>query len=217
MIKNRSIKAVIFDLDGTIAETIPLIIKSMQHALEPLIEKGITATEITDTFGPSEVGTVMALAPNHIEEGFSRYLKFYSEFHNMCPSPFDGVTKLLHKIKQKGIRIALVTGKSKESATIDLQCFHLENIFEIIETGIPERPSKPECIERVISYFEDIPKENIIYVGDAPTDIDVCNEVGIRIVSAAWAKSSDYNQLSAKKPDFIFSEISEFSNWILRN
>ena len=217
MIKQRSIKAVIFDLDGTIAETIPLIIKSMQHALSPLIEKEITATEITDTFGPSEVGTVMALAPNHIEEGFSRYLKFYSEYHDLCPTPFDGISDLLYKIKQKGIRIALVTGKSKESATIDLQYFHLDNIFEIIETGIPERPSKPECIERVIAYFNDISKDEIIYVGDAPTDIDVCNEVGIRIVGAAWAKSSDYNQLSVKKPDYIFSEISKFSDWILRN
>lgn len=208
------VKAVIFDLDGTIAETIPLIIKAMQHALEPLLNHKISPFQITDTFGPSEVGTVQALAPQYLEEGFNRYLKYYSEFHDLCPAPFDGIPELLQQIKQKGLRIALVTGKSQESAAIDIAYFGLQHIFEVIETGVPEKPSKPACLERVIAHFKTIQKKDIIYVGDATTDIEVCREVGIISVAAAWAKTTNPMVLQKANPNHLFHTVASFRQWL---
>ncbi|MAD98081.1 MAG: hydrolase [Flavobacteriaceae bacterium] len=208
------LKAVIFDLDGTVANTIPLIIKSVQHALEPLIDKTISDEEVVNTFGPSEVGTVIALAPNSIELGFQRYLEFYQKFHHMCPTPFNGIVELLDFLRSNNIRIAMVTGKSKESAIIDLELFGITHYFEMIETGIPTRPSKPDALQRICDAMPDISSQEMIYVGDAPTDVGASHQVSIPIVGAGWAKTTDLRALEMAKPDYLFRTIPDFLKWL---
>ena len=58
----KKIKALIFDLDGTIGDTLPLCIKAFRRSIEPLIGRSVSDAEIIATFGPSEEGTIMALA-----------------------------------------------------------------------------------------------------------------------------------------------------------
>jgi beta-phosphoglucomutase-like phosphatase (HAD superfamily) len=83
------IKAVIFDLDGTLANTLPLCIQAFRESLQPLIQRYLSDEEIIATFGPSEEGTIMALAPDYYDEGVSAYLHLYSSLHSMCPAPFE--------------------------------------------------------------------------------------------------------------------------------
>ena len=70
----KKIKCVIFDLDGTIGDTVPLCIKAFKEAIEPLINRSVSNEEIIATFGPSEEGTIMALAPEFYEKGVEDYL-----------------------------------------------------------------------------------------------------------------------------------------------
>jgi len=63
------IKAVIFDLDGTLGNTVPLCVEAFKKSIEPLINRTVADTEIIATFGPSEEGTIMALAPDFYEKG----------------------------------------------------------------------------------------------------------------------------------------------------
>jgi len=74
----KKIKAVIFDLDGTLANTLPTCIKAFRAAVEPLISRSVSDAEIIATFGPSEEGTIQALAPDFYDKGVSGYLKFYN-------------------------------------------------------------------------------------------------------------------------------------------
>jgi HAD superfamily hydrolase (TIGR01549 family) len=210
----NKIKAVIFDLDGTIGDTLPLCIKAFRHSVEPLIGRSVSDAEIIATFGPSEEGTIMALAPNHYDKGVADYLHHYESFHEMCPSPFKGIEDLLKYLKEKGVRIAMVTGKGKHSTAISLKQFGLENYFEFIETGMPSGPRKPEGIELVASQFGDITKEEIIYVGDAPGDISASRKVGIPVVAAAWAETAEPEKLNDLQPDEIFYTIHDFTAWL---
>lgn len=114
----QKIKAVIFDLDGTIGDTLPLCIQAFRQSVEPLINRSISDAEIIATFGPSEEGTIMALAPDDFEKGVADYLHFYEKLHNMCAVPFEGIPALLSTLKNKGVRIAMVTGKGKYSTDI---------------------------------------------------------------------------------------------------
>ena len=165
------IKAVIFDLDGTIADTVPLCIKAFRESIEPLVGYPISDDEIVATFGPSEEGTIMALAPNNYQEGITNYLFYYQKLHEMCPTPFDGIIELLNVLQEKAIRLAMVTGKGKFSTDISLQKFGITHYFEIIETGHISGPRKEDGIKKVMNFFEDITPDEIIYIGDAPTDI----------------------------------------------
>ena len=148
----KKIKRVIFDLDGTIGDTVPLCIKAFRKAIEPLIERSVSDEEIIATFGPSEEGTIMALAPEFYEEGVTNYLKYYEQYHDMCPNPFEGIEDILRILKEKGIHISMVTGKGKYSTDISLKKFSIDSYFEIIETGIVSGPSKPQGIQKVIDF-----------------------------------------------------------------
>ncbi|HUP13684.1 MAG TPA: HAD family hydrolase, partial [Niastella sp.] len=207
----NKIKAVIFDLDGTIGDTLPLCIKAFRRSVEPLIGRSVSDAEIIATFGPSEEGTIMALAPNHYDKGVADYLQHYETYHEMCPSPFEGIEGLLKTLKEKGTRIAMVTGKGKYSTAISLKQFGLENYFEAVETGMPGGPRKPEGIQLVLNHFSDLAKEEIIYVGDAPGDITASRRVGIPVVAAAWAQTAEPEKLKELRPDEIFYTIADFA------
>ncbi len=213
----KKLKAVIFDLDGTIANTLPLCIAAFRNAIEPHINKSVSDEEIIATFGPSEEGTIMALAPDFFEQGIADYISNYISLHEMCPAPFDGVLPLLETLKSSGIRTAMVTGKGYKSAIISLEKFGLTPFFEILETGSPEGPSKPKGIKTILNLWKDLNKNEVIYIGDAPSDVTACREAGVPIVGAAWAETTEPEKLSAMHPDEMFTEFDAFAKWLLEN
>lgn len=210
----QQIKAVIFDLDGTLANTLPLCIRAFRQSIEPLINRSVPDEEIIATFGPSEEGTIMTLAPGHYEKGVADYLHFYEILHDMCPAPFDGIGELLTVLKNKGVRIAMVTGKGKFSTAISLHKFNLTHFFEFIETGLPGGPRKAEGIQIVAGLLTGIKKEEIIYVGDAPGDITASRKAGVPVVAAAWADTAEPEKLTVLHPDELFYTITDLTNWL---
>lgn len=124
----------------------PLCIKAFKEYIEPLIKCSISDEEIIATFGPSEEGTIMALAPEFYEKGVEAYLEHYERYLEMCPAPFEGIVDILKLLKEKDVRMAMVTGKEKYSTDITLKKFFVDKYFEIIETGIVSGPSKPQNI-----------------------------------------------------------------------
>jgi len=71
----------------------------------------------------------------------------------MCPTPFEGIENILKMLKEKGVHIAMVTGKGKRSTAVSLEQFRLSHYFEIIETGIINGPSKPYVLQHGKSDF----------------------------------------------------------------
>ena len=208
------IKAVIFDLDGTLGNTIPLCVEAFRKSIEPLIGRTIADEEIIATFGPSEEGTILSLAPDNYEEGISSYLSFYEQLHEMCPKPFDGIVGLLEFLQNRQIRLAMVTGKGKNSTLITLKKFGILHFFEKIKTGHPDGTVKAEGIESVSAFFSDISKDEIIYVGDAPGDIKAAKKAGITSVAAAWAGTAEPEKLISLMPDQLFYTITGFKDWV---
>ncbi len=211
----NKIKAVIFDLDGTLANTLPLCIQAFRQSVEPLINRSISDADIIATFGPSEEGTIMALAPNHYDKGVADYLHYYEQLHDMCPIPFDGIKEILQVLKDKGVHIAMVTGKGKYSTDISLRHFKLTHFFETIETGSPKGARKAEGIQIILDRLTNINNDEVIYVGDAPSDITASRQVGVPVIAAGWADTAEPEKLQELKPDEMFYTIKDFENWLL--
>lgn len=207
------IKLIIFDLDGTIGNTLPLCIAAFQKSVEPYAGRTISEQEIIGTFGPSEEGTILALIPHRYEQGVADYLFHYRNLHGLCAQPFEGMLEILQYIKSKGLRIALVTGKGERSTEITLDVFRIKHFFDAIETGSPNGPRKVEGIRNVLKHMGVVPHESI-YVGDAPSDITSSREAGVPVISAAWAETADPDQLAAMNPNKLFSSVSEFKQYL---
>lgn len=144
----------------------------------------------------------MALAPDYYDKGVADYLRFYESLHEMCPVPFDGIKEVLATLKSKGVRLAMVTGKGKYSTNISLKHFELTHFFEIIETGSPKGARKAEGIQLILELLSDIKKDEVIYVGDATSDIIASRKAGIPVVAAAWADTAEPEKLKELKPTF---------------
>jgi len=208
------IKAMIFDLDGTIGNTVPLCIKAFRKSIEPFMERQISDEEIVATFGPSEEGTIQALIPDHYEEGINLYLKYYKELHNKeCPKPFDGIIDIIQRLKENQILVAMVTGKGNKSVDITLEQFGMSGLFECIETGSIRGSRKRDGIACVIEYLNINPNE-AYYIGDAANDIIAARNAGVGIISAAWADMLCVDELKKLKPDKLFRTIEEFDEFI---
>ena len=207
------IKAVIFDLDGTVGNTLPLCIAAFRKAIEPLSGKQLSDQDIIDTFGPSEEGTIMALAPDHYDCALKAYLAHYEAMHDMCPAPFDGIGEILRMLRNRGITVAMVTGKGPLSCTITLNKYGLSGLFDMVETGSPLGPMKPEGIQKVLDCYGLSPGE-AVYVGDTPSDIISSRRVGIPVIAAAWAATSDADGLRAMSPDHLFSSTGELRTFL---
>jgi phosphoglycolate phosphatase/pyrophosphatase PpaX len=207
------IKTIIFDLDGTIADTLPLCIAAFKKSIEPLLGTEVSKEDIIATFGPSEEGTIRQLIPEHEEAGIRAYLDHYEQLHHTCPAPFPGIPELLEFLRSKDVQLAMVTGKGIHSTRLSLKQFDLEKYFEVLETGSPEGPNKVNGIRKVLKTLG-VNTEESLYVGDAPSDIKACREVGIPIAAAGWASTTNGEELKALEPDWFFGSIDEFKGWL---
>lgn len=207
------LKCIIFDLDGTLGNTLPLSIAALKKSVEPLSGRTFTDQEIRDTFGPSEEGIIQTLIPDHYEQGVESYLSHYQNLHTMCVSPFAGIVEALDYAKSRNVRLALVTGKGARGTVITLAVFGIASYFDVIETGSPRGSRKVEAIQNVLAQFGLAPEESM-YVGDSPSDIIESREVRVPVVSAAWAETADQEELAALQPDWLFTDVQEFTQFL---
>ncbi|WP_036172541.1 NUDIX hydrolase N-terminal domain-containing protein [Massilia sp. 9096] len=207
-------KAVLFDLDGTLANTLPLCIAAFRSAIEPATGVALSDADIVGTFGPSEEGTIRALAPGHYDECVAAYLAHYERLHPDWPDLFAGMRNLLDDLRARGVRLSLVTGKAAASTQLSLRQFGLADYFELIETGSPDGPRKPEALRSILAAWQLAPAE-AVYIGDAPSDVTAAHGVGMPVVGAGWADTTDGAALAAMAPDHFAASVDALRDWLL--
>jgi len=209
-------KAVIFDIDGTLANTVPLCIQAFRQAMEPQLHRPLSDEEIKAAFGPDEEGTIMSFNPPDVKKATDDFMRFYESLHEeMCPAPFDGIKDLLDTLKSKGVCLAVSTGKGKDASEFSLCLFNIQQYFDMVENGSPKGSRKPEAIQQIMDAFK-VHKEEVLYVGDAPGDVKESHKSGVHVVAAAWAETADKAQLEKEQPDAIFETVKDFAEWLYK-
>ncbi len=206
-------KNILFDLDGTIGNTLPLCIAAFREAIEPLAGRRVSDDEIIATFGASEEGTLAALVPGNEEEGLRRYLERYESLHSHWPNPFEGMREALDYLKARRAFVGLVTGKAWHSAVLTLRRYSLSDYFDVVKTEAPSGPVKDQRIEEIIEEHSLIRAE-MLYVGDSPSDITASRACRIQVAAAAWAPTADIERLKSMRPDFLFSSVDQFLEFL---
>lgn len=207
------LSGVIFDFDGTLANTIPICCAAFRAALAPVTGRQYHDAEIIALFGPSEEGIIRNIVGDNWETAHAAFLRAYALEHRACPAPFDGVVELLEDLQRRGIRLAVVTGKGRTSAEISLTYLGLATAFDIVEAGHPDGGVKPDAIGRVVARWN-LPPERVAYVGDAPSDMHDARLVRTIPLAAAWAETSDVDALNRANPHALFRTVQELAVWL---
>lgn len=210
-----AIQGVIFDLDGTLGDTLPVCFAAFRRVFQQRLRWTLTDAEILARFGPSEEGVLAGLLPEaDVESAYQDFLAAYRWEHRRCPRPFDGVVELVDELIDAGLKLAVVTGKGPLSAHISLDAFGLRGAFDPVEAGSPHGAVKPEAMRRVLDAWNLSP-DAVVSIGDAPSDVRSAHAVGLTSVAAAWAASTKREALRRAGPDVWFDDVAELSGWLL--
>jgi pyrophosphatase PpaX len=208
------IRAVIFDLDGTLADTLPVCFEAFRTALRTHAGRIYSNEEIRCHFGPSEEGMLQTIVPDVWERCFDDYLREYERAHVLCPRPFPGIGDALNLLRARGVSRALVTGKGAKSTAITLRLLGVADAFDAIETGSASGAVKPDAIRKVLGDLG-LASADAAYVGDVPYDVDAAREAGVLPLAAAWAPGTDAHALAAREPAHLFRTVEDFIRWLV--
>lgn len=208
-----ALKGILFDLDGTLANTLPVCVLAYQATVEHFSGWTPTEEEVYAQFGPADEGMLETFIPGRLDETLPYFLQAYERFHDQCLQPFPGIERALSILEERGIRMAIVTGKGPHSAAISLRILELNRWFDIVETGFAKALNKSYSIRQVLQRWGLSPAE-AAYVGDMPSDMQASCEVGVLALGAAWASTSVLQQATDVQADAIFRDIDSFVQWI---
>jgi phosphoglycolate phosphatase-like HAD superfamily hydrolase len=203
----------IFDLDGTLADTLPVSFAAFRRTLRETLGQTWTNREIRARFGPNEEGVLSGLIGQDLPDVYARFLNLYRREHRRCPGAFEGIAPLIEELREAGVRCAIVTGKGADAAAITLERIGLAGAFERVEAGAAGGAVKVECMQRVLADWK-LPPARVVSVGDFPYDIRAARTVGVRALGAAWASTANPEALAEAGAEQIFSAVAELAAWL---
>ncbi len=207
------VRGVIFDLDGTLGDTLPVCYRAFRAVLRRRLGRDFADREVHAMFGPSEEGILERLCPDDPEGATKEYLEVYRDAHASCPRPFEGIRETLESLRSRRVELAVVTGKGGRSAAVSLDVLGLREFFPVVEAGSRAGGVKVRCMRSVLGRWG-FPPGAVVGVGDAPSDIRAARTVRIGSAAAAWAPGADPQGLAACEPDHLFEEVCVFGRWL---
>ncbi|MDA8346215.1 MAG: HAD family hydrolase [Thermaerobacter sp.] len=178
--------AVLFDLDGTLTDTLPLVVTALNAALAPHWGAPKDLEAMRPLFGPSEERLIAREAPGD-PDAVDRFYAEYRREHARLARPFAGVTEMLHALAARGVRLGLVTNKGRRSSVMTLHEFGIAKYFGAVVTGDDVAHPKPDPtgILEVLGNLGVQPGQ-AAYVGDSRSDMQAAHAAGVRAIGAGW-------------------------------
>lgn len=179
----------LFDFDGTIADTLPICFASFRAVFEKFNGTDLSDQAITAWFGPSETGIIRRhLAdPADYEAAVELYYATYEKLHDELVKADPQISKMLENFRTQGKKMAVVTGKARRSFDISMEKLGLLPYFSYSVTGDDTEHPKPdpEGLQDALSYFKCLPGD-AVYFGDADADVLAAKNADIASVGVAW-------------------------------
>ncbi|HEX6966397.1 MAG TPA: HAD-IA family hydrolase [Gemmatimonadaceae bacterium] len=203
--------ALLFDLDGTLADSIDLLLASFHHAFET-----VRVAPPSDAQWIAGIGTpLVAQMRSHVSDEalvealITAYRAHQREHHDRLLREFDGARETLALLRARGHPMAVVTSKSTELAHRALQRLGLDaNMDVVIGFDSCERHKPdPEPVHLALRTLGAAARE-AIFVGDSPHDMAAGNSAGVTTVGALWGPFTRA-QLEAARPDYLIEDIRE--------
>ena len=168
--------------------------------------------EIKAMFGPTEEGILERVLPGQLETSLPYFLNEYEHQQKLEPLPFKGMERIFTLLRQKGIRVAIVTGKGIGSTEITMRILGMTSWVDEVETGFAEAANKPLSMRRVLERWG-IDPQQAAYVGDTSYDMQSAREVGVLPLGAAWAVSPLLGEGNSQAANLFF-DVESFAKWV---
>lgn len=193
---NERIQAVIFDLDGTLLNTLDDLTASTNAALALYGMPQRTTEEVRCFVGNGVAKLIARAVPEGTDEAttsavLADFVAHYEQHNRDRTAPYEGIMSMLQALGQQGVRCAVVSNKI-EPAVIALCREYFGDLIEVAVGDAPQRPRKPDPtgVYEAIRQLG-VPKEACVYVGDSDVDMVTGHRAGIRSIGVTWGFRSE--------------------------
>ncbi len=222
-------KAVIFDLDGTLADTLESIAWCTNRALGDCGLEKIKDREEFKRFvgngarmlvvralrriGDTEKEALeepdadgICTCPAHTEEVLARYRQYFEKDCMYRVEPYEGICELLERLQKAGIRLAVFSNKPHENTEYVIKSLFGEGCFDVVQGQTDSLRAKPapDGVFEILNRLA-LSKEEVLYVGDSCVDMDTGKAAGVKTVGVLWG-FRDRQELLAHGADALIGK-----------
>lgn len=203
---------VIFDLDGTLLNTIADLAEAANHALREcgfpqhspaaypyFVGNGVT--RLLERVLPEDERT-----PENVEAMRHHFMDYYGSHLTNHTAPYPGISELLRSLRDNNIEIAVASNKYQKAVTELINTFFPDVEWAAVHgqrEGIPVKPD-PSIVFSILSECP-TPKSQVIYVGDSGVDMETARRAAVTSVGVSWGFRSE-KELRDHFADFIVSD-----------
>ncbi len=202
------VKAILFDLDGTLVDTSEFIYQAYEHTLSLHKHKVVQRKTLAPHIGRGLSAIYKDLAPMGNNKNLIETHNSFQEDHFYLVKSFSNVLKVINELRKKGFKIGIVTSRYKNTPkTLDAAGINT-NLFDVIITGdIVTKPKPdPEGIILALDKLK-IKPEEAIFVGDAIVDIQMGKNAKVKTVGVTYGFGG--KAIAESKPDYMIDEITD--------
>ncbi|MEP7342416.1 MAG: HAD-IA family hydrolase [Acidobacteriota bacterium] len=209
--------AVVFDLDGTLANTFPTVLRIFNRLMLERTGREWKLAELAPYFGPPETVMIQRIFADHDNMGHET---IFADYFRLCREdgheiePFDGIRDLVHSLREAGVKLGIYSGANTESARIRIGHAGLLEYFDAIIGGdaVSNYKPHPEGLVKLIEQF-DVDPSRTVYIGDMVADVEAGRGAGATTVAVTWG-AGKREALAAAKPDFLVERPESLRNVI---
>lgn len=206
------IKAVVFDMDGTILNTLEDLKDSVNAIMKQYDFPEHTLGEIRSYVGNGSHKLIERSVPagtdaDTIERVHDAYVPYYQAHCAIKTRPYDGIVELLQRLRAAGIRTAVVSNKG-DGAVKDLCKLHFPGLFDAeigAREGLAVKPAR-DLVDIALKEL-DVPRDEVIYVGDSEVDFLTAQNSELQCINVLWGfRDKDFLESKGAK---VFAETAE--------
>lgn len=205
---------VLFDLDGTLIDSGPMIMASARHASRVVlgVELDGELDELVRSHigGPGLVAMMETIDATRVDELVDAYREENERLHDELEA-FDGVLAVLPRLRAAGRRLGIVTAKRRATVELALARFPaLRDAADVLVTSDDTERHKPDPapLRHALELLEASPGD-AAYVGDSPFDVQAAKAAGTFAVSVTWGGIHAAERLAQEEPDALVAEPEE--------
>lgn len=211
---------VLFDLDGTLLDTIGMIVESMRHSVQHHMGYTPTDDQLVAGVGTPLIGQVRAHAVRHggapddgtIAAMAATYVAHNRAIHDARVTAYPGVADALEALRLRDTRLAIVTSKPVYIARRGLEICGLSEFFEVLigSDSVTEHKPHPEPVFAALRAL-DLTTDGVVFVGDSPHDMHAGRAAGVSTAAALWGPFSRAD-LDCSQPSYWLDSTHQLSS-----
>lgn len=205
----ETIDAFVFDMDGTLLDSLPDLVDATNATLEHFGYPTHTTDQILEMIGNGLRSLILQALPQNLsneatEEALAWWKAYYDEHGNTKTSVYAGMDSTLAQLKARGKKLAVLSNKYDAGVKMLTRLYFADTMdFALGDGPVPRKPDPKGLL--LVAKTLDVPISHVAYVGDSDVDMQVANNAGAFPIGATWGYQT-LDHLTSNNPGALIDK-----------